>query len=246
MSSVTYPKRSPAVHCWIKHLVEGTFSDEDKFLYTIFGRIKRARILGTIVDKRELIASQPTESESAFDSDIDSELRIEFDLDDSTGLIRATLWQADPEKYENFHTGDIVDVVGIVRKWKDFINISPEIIKKVEDPNYILLRNAEIIKQIQSGDTMEIPEQVGSNSKNGDFPNEIDVNALFEDKDDLRDQIYTIIKASSNRGTGVKIDDLMKKIESSEGEIVKNIKLLEKESKIYVSEEKNGNFYHSY
>ncbi len=242
MSSTQFPKRSPAIQCWIKHLIEAKYSKEEKSLYTIFGKIKRARIVGTLIDKRELIAGQFADGEGSYDSVSDSDLRIEFDLDDTTGIIRATLWQADPEKYSEFNIGDIVDIVGLIRKWKDFVYISPEIMKKVNNPNFVLLRNAEIIKTIQSGETQEIPEFSADDLENNEVPSEIDVDALFEEKDDLKMNIYSVIKNSSDKGPGIKFEDLLKKIDSSEEELKKNIKILEKESKIYLSEDN----YHSF
>jgi hypothetical protein len=54
-----------------------------------------------------------------------------------------------------------------------------EIIRKVEEPNYILLRDAEIIKRIKSGDIQKI--NVLANDETDEMSKEIDVNNLFED-----------------------------------------------------------------
>ena len=118
--------------------MEGKYSIEDKSLYTIFGKLKRVRIVATIIDKREIITTQSTDSDFVLEDDNGSNLRIEFDLDDGTGLIRAILWKANPDQYKDFIKGDIVDVVGLIRSWNENIQVSPEIINKIKEPNFIL------------------------------------------------------------------------------------------------------------
>ena len=237
MNSPQYPKRAPAIQCWIKHLMEAKDSKEEKSLYTIFGKIRRARVVGTITDKRELIASQPTDGEVSYDSVSDSELRIEFDLDDGTGMIRATLWQADPEKYSGFNIGDIVDIVGLIRKWKDFVYISPEIMKKIDNPNFVLLRNAEIIKRIKSGDIETLP------SKEQDFDeiefetekinNKEDINT----EDSLKAKILNLIQKNSEKSKGTHLNDLKIDLQITEKKLKGFIRDLEYEGKIFLSDE---------
>ena len=100
--------------------------------------------------------------------------RIDFFLDDGTGLIRAVLWDLEMIEHDNFVKGDIVDVIGLIRASGDFISINLEIMNKVIDPNLLLLRNAEIIRVVKSGDIYDITKE--------DIvieDNEIDINDLF-------------------------------------------------------------------
>jgi hypothetical protein len=85
----------------------------------------------------------------------------------------------DPEKYRKFSVGHIVDVVGRPRKKDNNLSLWIEIIRKIEEPNYVLLRDAEIIKRIKSGDIQEIG--VDNNDETNEISKEIDVNNLFED-----------------------------------------------------------------
>lgn len=144
-----YKSEFPAIKCMIKHLLEGTFSEDDFSLYTIFGKLKNVHIIGTIIEKREEIYQREDEEKQ----------RIIFEIDDSTGVIQAIEWDADFEKYENLKKGDVIDIVGYFpKKWNQFNSISINFIMKVEDPNLILLRNAEIIKKIKLGEIQEIPD----------------------------------------------------------------------------------------
>jgi hypothetical protein len=252
MTVSQFPKRAPAVHCWIKHLSEGNYSNEDRFLYTIFGKVKRARIVATIIDKREIITTQINNGDTILEQEDGSDLRMEFDLDDGTGFIRATIWQADPSKYSTLNKGDIVDVVGLIRKWKEFVTISTvDIIKKVDNPNFILLRNAEIIKRIRSGDIQKIPEITEEEFGSDGLSGEIDVNALFEGENDdvindTKGRIYSLIKQSSIEGKGINFEEILNKLDIPEDDLRDNIKNLERESKIYLSEEMDGKYYHTY
>jgi len=227
-------KRFPAIRCWIKHLLEGSYSSEEKFLYTIFGKVKRIRIIATIVDKREIVSAPVSNENSSLETDDDSNLRIEFDLDDSTGVIRAIIWQANPDQYMDFKRGDIVDIVGLFRKSGDYISISPEIIKKVKDPNLILLRNAEIIRMIKSGDIQEIPE-ISKESKDID---EFDVYSLFEGEGvDIKENIYSLIEHSTSDGNGISFKKILESVNISDEDLKKHIRDLVMESRIYESDE---------
>ncbi|MCK4781246.1 MAG: hypothetical protein KAT57_13690, partial [Candidatus Lokiarchaeota archaeon] len=122
-------KRNPAVQCWIKHIFEGQYDESEKFFYTIFGHVKRVRIIGTIINKREQLI-QPSEVDMGLSEELDSNLR--FDLDDSTGMIRATIRNMIPEKFKTFNKGDIVEVMGSVKKYGDYISLWIEIMRKVD------------------------------------------------------------------------------------------------------------------
>jgi hypothetical protein len=233
-------KRYPAVRCWIHHILSGNYSEEDKSLYTIFGPIKRVRIIATIIDKREFLSSEGSEGENGTDA------RVEFDLDDGTGLIRATLWGVNPEKYEQFKKGDFVDTIGLIRSWKDFLYISPEIINKVQNPNKALLMDLEIIKRIRTGDIKEIPEFEDKDMGFGEMTDEIDVESLFEEEavedTSVKDDILNIIEQYSEEQEGISFDTLLEIIGISEDELKDHLKDLEIENKIF----HNKDIYQSY
>ena len=116
-------RRNPAIQCWIKHLFEGQYNESEKLFHTIFGNVKRVRIIATIINKRENLIEK-NEVDMGMEENIESNIRLDFDLDDSTGLIRAIIRNVDPDKYKKFNKGDIVEVTGRVSKFKDFISLS--------------------------------------------------------------------------------------------------------------------------
>ena len=248
MSETQRFERFPAIRLWIKNILQGSYSNEDNSFFTIFGKTKRVRIVATIIEKREILNPQPTSNEMTIDEDEDSNIRLEFDLDDGTGLIRAILWRANPDLYKDFEKGTIVDVVGLLRRWKEYTSLSPEIIRKIKGPNFILLRNAEIIKKIKSGEIYRIPTHSKEESEKGDSSNEIDIDDLFEGEqeneiDDIKEKVYNLIENQSKNGEGISFIKLLKMLNIPEEDLRKFLKDLEMESKIYQSE---ANIYQSF
>ncbi|MGB5912300.1 MAG: hypothetical protein WBH31_13990 [Promethearchaeia archaeon] len=232
-------RRLPAIRCWIKHLLEGQFMDERNMLNTIFGIIKRVRIMGTIVEKKlKAINQMPNNTTPQYNNEI-SNTRVEFELDDATGLVRANIWGTNPKSHKELNKGDLVDIVGLINYKYDNLSISTEIIKKIVNPNKLLLRNAEIIKKIKFGKTNVFQETEHEKSN-------IDL-LLFEQPtnsiDQFKEKVFSIIDNFSQSGNGISFIDLFNKIEISEDKLRRYIRDLEMESKIYQSEE---NFYQTY
>jgi RPA family protein len=178
MSERTSYKRNPAVHCWIKHITESEYDETKNIFHTIFGKVKRIRIVGTIIEKNE----QLTENDDfnlGLEVDKKESIQLIFKLDDGTSIIRGIIDDVNPENYKKFSVGHTVDIVGRPRKRDDNLSLWIEIIRKVEEPNYILLRDAEIIKRIKSGDILEIKDSFNGDTE--DLSKEIDVNNLFEE-----------------------------------------------------------------
>ena len=53
MSERTSYRRNPAIHCWIKHIEEGNYDENENLFQTIFGEVKRIRFVATIIEKNE-------------------------------------------------------------------------------------------------------------------------------------------------------------------------------------------------
>lgn len=229
-------RRMPAIKCWIKHLFEGQFLNIENMLNTIFGRVKRVRIIGTIIEKRVKVNTQiPINGNSQYNP---TNLKIEFDLDDGTGIIQANKWDADSNSYKDIEKGDLVDLVGLINYKYNNLSISIEIIKKIYNPNKILLMNAELIKKIKLG-------EINTFQKKEEAP---DIDLLFMETpdskiDQFKNKVFSIIKNNSKSGNGISFTDLMKKTKISESKLRRYVRDLEIESRIYQSEE---NFYQSY
>ncbi len=175
-------KRAPAVKARVADLNQGEW--KDKFLELKTGeQVSRCRVLGTIVTK--------------FLSDEGTFANIT--LDDSTDTIRAKTWD-DMKLIEKTSIGDIVDLIGKVRIYNGEIYIVPEIIKKVDDPNFEMLRKLELIK------------------KYGSYKKEKTENKMEEiktDKVDLRKEIIKMIEESKE---GISYIEILEKTKAPQAE----------------------------
>lgn len=252
MSETRTYEFSPAIRCWIRHLIEGKYSAKEKSLFTIFGVLKRIRIVATITNKEEFLSNKANDINTPTE-EVSTNLR--FELDDSTGTISAVKWDVDPDKYRDINIGDVVDVLGRVGYYNERTQVSNIVfIKKITDPNYVLLRDAEVIKKIKFGEIQEIPKIEESDSdieEDSFFDNlsdDIDVDKLFGESkpskvDSIKEEIYSIIYEYSQDGNGISLEELQTRFKIPENKLRTYINDLVMESRIYPTEE---NIYQSY
>ncbi|RLJ04934.1 MAG: hypothetical protein DRP08_00465 [Candidatus Aenigmatarchaeota archaeon] len=128
-------KRLTAIKCNIKDITDGEYIEQEGFvpdyILTKSGqKLSRVRIMATVVNK--------------FVSD-NSQYGA-LTLDDETDTIRAKVFK-NISLIEHVEEGDIVDVIGKIRKWNDEIHLIIESVLKIDDPNWLTLRKAELKKQ---------------------------------------------------------------------------------------------------
>lgn len=144
-----------------------THSNEDVF---------RAKVLATVVGKF-------VSADGNFAS---------ITLDDFTACMRAKVWK-DLKPLQNVEIGDLVNVIGKVREYDGEIYLVPEIVNKLDDPNFELLRKLEIllkIRELKAG--KKLPAQ------------------------DLRKEVLTLIEQNKN---GIKYEELLEKLKAKEEEV---------------------------
>ncbi|MDI6819471.1 MAG: hypothetical protein QMC89_01000 [Candidatus Hodarchaeaceae archaeon] len=128
--------RSTAFKVKIEDLVGGKYvrspdGTEPSHLLTPWGqRISRARVLATVVEK--YLSEDQTYAT----------LRI----DDGSETIRLKAWQQDVRTLADLNIGELIDVIGRVREYAGEIYLVPEMIARVEDPNWELVRELEILR----------------------------------------------------------------------------------------------------
>jgi hypothetical protein len=117
--------------------------------------------------------------------------------------------------------------------------------KTIKEPNFILLRNAEIINRIKEGEIQEIPIFSDMNKQTKDIPKEIEVRELFEEErsspkeDNLKDRVFNVIKTHTDEGSGINFAGLSKECKVSDTELRTYINDLLLESRIYRSDKDN-------
>jgi hypothetical protein len=243
---------SPAIRCWVKHLVEGKYNAKEKSLFTIFGPLKRIRIVATVTNKEEFLSRRTSDINSPSE-EVNTNLR--FELDDGTGIISAVKWDVDPDIYRDIKTGDSVDVLGGLGYYNEKVQLRYiKSIRKVANPNYILLREAEVIKKIKTGKIHKIPEfeesvsEIDEDTFFDDLSDDIDVDKIFGESepskvDSIKEDIFSTIYEYSQDGNGISLEELQKRLKIPENKLRTYINDLVMESRIYPTEE---NIYQSY
>ncbi len=133
-------------------------------------------------------------------------------LDDGTGTIRAKAWSEDVEEMEKFETGDIVRVIGKVREYEGEIHLVPEVLREMEDPNWELLQEVEILenrkKMYREGKEPDYEEKEGDSEFGTE---EIEIKPVKSGESEVIGEIEDLGESEdSDGGNGPKISDDMK------------------------------------
>lgn len=127
--------RSIAHKVKIEDLVNGKYvrssETEPSYLLTPWDqRVLRVHMIATVIDK--------------FISE-DQNYGI-LRIDDGSETIRLKAWRQDVQTLAGFKVGDLIDTIGRVREYEGEVYLVPEVIKRVEDPNWELVRELEILR----------------------------------------------------------------------------------------------------
>ncbi len=101
---------------------------DPNYLITPTGRkVSRVRVLGTVVDMHD-----------------DEDFR-RFTIDDGEAEVDIVIFGDVDGDGRDIEIGTVVDVIGRVKESEGNIYISAEIIKRIDDPNWEILREAELL-----------------------------------------------------------------------------------------------------
>jgi len=240
MTEASQYLRFPAIRCWIKQVLDAYYDEIGNIFHSIFGKVKRVRFIATIRDKYEF---------PSFDSETTANINLE--LDDGTGLIRASKWKLEPEEIERYQIGNMAYFIGLLQSRDGVPSLRIEIIKRIIDPNEFLLHDAYIIKKIKSGEVVEIPkfdqELNGFDNKLSEYDDNSVISQQDLDsiktEDSIKELIFSIIEENSHNRKNTHLNELKIKIKITENKLKRYIRDLEQASKIYMSDE---NIYQSY
>lgn len=234
--------RSTAYKVKISDLVNGEYiispEGEPNYLITTWKqKVLRVNIIATVIDK--------------FIRD-DRTYAI-LQIDDGSETIRAKAWEENAEKMDEFEIGDIVNIIGKVREYEEEIHLVPEVVRKIKDPNWELVRELEIlddqkkllakgvkpnIKTVEMNETRGVEpatlevEQVGTIEK-------IEGEPLPAISDELKDKALLAIEKLEGED-GVTLTDLAVELDISSAKTGDLIATLLNDDKIY--EPKAGHF----
>lgn len=209
-----FKKRSVAVRAYISEIKHALPEEIDGITYLITETglpLKRVKVIGTVIDKFVQPAS-PKES----NSDEPKKSYGSITIVDSTDTIRIKVWGPAVKQLDNIELEDLVMIVGKPRIFGDEIYVTPEFLRKINNTNWLLYHEAEILLR-------KVHEK------------NININVL------LGKLIETI--KSDDKGSGVTYDHLLDKFKNIPAPVIRRaLVLLLNNGDIYEYSEKSYKF----
>ena len=201
--------RTPSKRCRIIDLLTGEYDENNKEIKTILGFIRRVRIYGNVIKKITHI-SNGENNESMIRNAQGQNIRISFLIDDGTGSFWMNLFSISEEKYNYINEGDLVHIVGIVKKDENGnLLIFPDFIQKIEDINFEILHLLNLIEERKR--SLDLIKESDNNFK-------IESRSLFQQKDIIKQsdlinsktEEINISKDNLNLGNEIIYEDTIK------------------------------------
>lgn len=217
-------KRQTAYKMWIKDLINSqpVKQENPPLNYFKFGNknIGRVNIIANAVFKFEAV-------DNSFSS---------VTLDDGSGTIRIKVWKDDLKLLYDIKVGDLLLVIGKPRFYNDETYINPEIICKLDNPNWELLRKLELLKEYGKPSNIEKPLKEEVVSKLANYPTIVHEEKIRVEEEKItgnsRQKIMNLIDRLSNR-EGADVIEIIKSSELEEDEADSIIQDLLKEGEVF-------------
>jgi single-stranded DNA-binding protein len=103
---------------------------------THLGQVRRVNVIATVVDRFE----------STRDEGEEGKRYATITLDDGTDVIRVKMWGSSCESLAQIRVGDLVLVIGQIRRYQEETYINGEVVRKLEDPNWETVRILELVR----------------------------------------------------------------------------------------------------
>ncbi len=187
-------QRAVAHKIWISDLLNGSYTRGSEqfdigYVEVLGLKIAKVNIIGSIVDK------------------FSGENHTNAAIDDSSGTLRLRCWGVDSNLLDNINVGDLVLVVGKVKEYNNKIFVSPEIIKKLDDPIWLKVRRLELIKAY--GETKQGGGSSGTVVIGNDSASDI-VEERVIDGASLRGVVLSLIE-KLDTGDGADVQEIVKR-----------------------------------
>ena len=134
------PQRATAAKISIKEILKGTLitreGDRVVGVETSQGQVNRVNLIATVVDKFEGTREEGDEGKRF----------ASLTLDDGTDVIRVKMWGSACNQIEGIDFGDLVLVIGKIRRYREETYVNGEIIRKLDDPNWETVRLLELVR----------------------------------------------------------------------------------------------------
>ena len=194
-------KRQIAYKIWISNILNDKFVKQEgwdpNFIEVNGYKVARVNIIANVIGK--------------YQADNYSSIV----LDDGSSAIRVKAWGDDIKKLESVNIGDIILIIARPKEFNNERYLIPEVVKKIKDPNWELLRKIELLKEFGKLEINEIKHE--------------EENPIILGE---KQKILNIIE-KHDKGEGVKIEDIVYISSMNEDDVLKTIKELLQWGEVY-------------
>ncbi len=219
-------KRNTAYKVWIADLINNEYIEqqgefESNYVLIKDKKVSRINIIANVI----FVYTTPDNS------------YMSITLDDSSCNIRIKSWGEDTSVLKDIKLGDVVNVIGKVRKYNNEVYILPEFVKVLDNLNWELVRKLELLKEYGKPKIITVvsSEEVISNvNENLQIIEETIENVPFVRGINIesKQKIIEAIK-KLDLGNGAKVDDVVSNSGLNNQETEEIIKKLLEEGEIY-------------
>lgn len=201
-------KRQIAYRIMIKDILSGRYTKEkgwspNHIILEDGRKISRINIIGTIINKQ-----------------IDDGFNYnDIKIDDGSGNIVSRVFD-NKELFNNINVGDSVILIGRPREFGSIRYIIPEILKKIENKDWIRLRQLELNKkEIANEENVSNISNIGQISKKENVKIEDVDEVCLEEKNNFI--VFSIVK-ELDKGDGANFNDVIEKLDDKKAENIIN------------------------
>lgn len=169
---------------------------------------------------------------------------ITLTIDDGSNQIQIKAWREDTKLIQEMNIGDTILVIGRVREYNNQIYITPEIVKKLDNPSWLKVRKIELTNLYGEPEvkpspppvqtqTQEIPPQEAVQSAPPPVEEIISGSESKGVSETSRQKILTLIEKHSTSEDGVEMNLIVQESQLSEEEAEAVMQDLMKEGEIF-------------
>ena len=218
-------QRNTAYKVWVSSLHSGAYVKQEGQWESNYVKINelevsRVNIIATVVQKYE-------NSDTGYYS---------VTIDDGSDTIRVKAWGEDSKLISGLNVGDMIKIIAKPKEYNNEVYLTPEIVKLVDDQNWLGVRKLELIKAYGKPTKKEfLASDYNQKQEETSIPEEENLLVVKEEKLENTDKRQAILKLIEKLGddNGIEEERILIEANYAEGEVKEVLQDLLKEGEIY-------------
>ena len=214
--------RQTAYKVWIADIINGEYTNppgewEPSYIQVREKRVSRVNIVANVVSKYQ-------NEDSSY---------ISLTIDDGSDNVQLKAWNEDTKPLEKANIGDTILTISRVRQYNDQIYLVPEIVRKLEKPEWLVLRKKELISEYGERKQQETTIKETTQETPQENPQPVIEEETIQDTSSSERQKLLNIIEEHDEGEGVEIHQIVEVLKMDEQGTQSIIQDLLKEGEIF-------------